>query len=133
MQANRKTDRQPEVLLRKALWRVGLRYRKNVSGLPGRPDIVFTIAKVAVFCDGDFWHGRNWAKLRARLEQRHNAVYWVAKIARNRERDREQNKALRAAGWRVVRVWETEIRRSPAEVANVICSLVRAGLVADDG
>ena len=72
-----------QVLLRSELWRLGLRYRKHAGNLPGKPDIVFARAKVVVFCDGDFWHGRDWPRLKARLKKRHKAAYWVAKIARN--------------------------------------------------
>src|SRR5262245_56757014 len=85
--ANRKKDTAHELLLHRELWRLGLRYRMHVAGLPGSPDLVFRRARVVVFCDGDFWHGRHWKKLRADLQRRHNAAYWIAKIARNRERD----------------------------------------------
>src|SRR2546425_5950598 len=67
MRGNRKRDTKPEKLLRRQLWRLGLRFRKNVSSLPGQPDIVFPTEKIAVFCDGDFWHGRNWADLKSKL------------------------------------------------------------------
>lgn len=91
--ANRKTDTAHEVLLRRALWRLGLRYRKHVSNLPGNPDLVFRRARILVYCDSDFWHGRNWDKLKGQLEQRHNAAYWLAKISRNRERPAEHRPA----------------------------------------
>src|SRR5947199_2127320 len=83
-QANRKRDTKPELLLRRALWALGLRYRKHVGGLAGNPDVVFKAARVVVFCDGDFWHGRDWPTLQAQLRRRHNADYWIAKIGRNR-------------------------------------------------
>src|SRR5437879_2095090 len=77
---NRSKDTRHELLLRRELWRLGLRYRKNVTGLPGKPDLVFGAARVVVFCDGDFWHGKRWRRLRNELARRHNSVYWLAKI-----------------------------------------------------
>jgi DNA mismatch endonuclease (patch repair protein) len=118
--ANRKTDTTHEVLLRRQLWRLGLRYRKHVSNLPGNPDLVFVRARVIVFCDGDFWHGRNWDTLKAQLKQRHNAAYWLAKISRNRERDQQTTTLLREQGWVVLRFWETDIKKDPASTAQVI-------------
>jgi DNA mismatch endonuclease, patch repair protein len=118
--ANRKTDTAHEVLLRRELWRLGLRYRKHVSNLPGNPDLVFRRARVLVFCDGDFWHGRNWDKLKAQLEQRHNAAYWLAKISRNRERDRQNTALLEQQGWLVLRFWETDIKKDPSPAAAAV-------------
>lgn len=97
--ANQKTDSIHEILLRRELTRLGLRYRKYVTDLPGSPDILFHKAKVAVFCDGDFWPCRDWVRLKRKLLRRHNANYWIAKIARNRERDREVSRMLAKAGW----------------------------------
>ncbi len=122
--ANRKTDSLHEILLRRELTKLGLRYRTYVGDLPGNPDIVFRTAKVAVFCDGDFWHGRNWARLRRNLLRRHNAAYWIAKIARNRQRDREVTRELVRAGWQVLRIWETDILRNPFAIACSIQALV---------
>jgi DNA mismatch endonuclease (patch repair protein) len=118
--ANCKKDTRPEVLLRRELWRLGLRYRKNARGLPGNPDLVFRAARVVVFCDGDFWHGRDWERLRAQLARRHNPEYWIAKIGRNRERDMEQSAQLTAAGWLVVRLWESAIIRDPRAAAHLV-------------
>lgn len=95
--------------MRRELWRRGFRFRVHVSRLPGTPDIVFSKARLCVFVDGDFWHGRDWDSLKPRLEQRANSKYWVAKILANRDRDVRQTEALQAAGWSVVRVWEREI------------------------
>src|SRR5947209_1948897 len=75
--ATRKRDTRPELLLRRALGAAGGRYHTHVTGLPGSPDLVFKRARLAVFCDGDFWHGRDWPALRAKLLRRHNADYWV--------------------------------------------------------
>ena len=99
-----------ELELRRALWKTGLRYRVNVPNLLGRPDIVFRRARVAVFCDGDFFHGRHWHELRPKLERRANPSYWIRKIEYNRSRDRDVTAALAREGWRVLRFWETDIR-----------------------
>jgi DNA mismatch endonuclease, patch repair protein len=108
--SSKKTDTSCELLLRRALWAAGFRYRKDVKDLPGKPDIVFPRAKLAVFCDGDFWHGRNWEERRQKLEQGTNPDYWIAKIERNIERDRQNTQRLREMGWGVLRFWESEIR-----------------------
>jgi DNA mismatch endonuclease (patch repair protein) len=78
---------------------MGLRFRKNVKSLPGKPDIVFPSVKVVIFCDGDFWHGRNWETLQEKLKRGMNADYWIAKIQRNMERDLNVNQLLEQNGW----------------------------------
>src|SRR5271166_5592080 len=83
--ASAKTNTRCELVLRRELWRRGLRYRLHPPGLPGRPDIVFTKQRVVVFCDGDFWHGRDLEKRLADLAAGHNATYWLAKVQRNVE------------------------------------------------
>ena len=118
-----------EVALRKALWALGLRYRKNVASLPGRPDIVLGKYRVVVFVDGDFWHGRDWEARLAKLQRGSNAPYWVAKIAANMERDRRKTAELEAAGWTVVRVWERDIQlhlRKTADRIHVLCAQRRS-------
>jgi len=114
-----------ERALRKLLWRDGLRYRKNVKALSGKPDIVFTSRKVAVFCDGDFWHGRHWQQLSKRLRTGANPSYWLRKIEANRQRDRRTDVSLKKAGWTVLRFWETDILRDPERVAVEIAKIVR--------
>jgi DNA mismatch endonuclease (patch repair protein) len=121
---NRRQDTTPEILLRKALRAVGIRYRSNVKRLPGCPDLILNKYRVAVFCDGDFWHGREWSKRKTKLLAGWNAEYWVAKIQQNRARDREVTGALRVLGWRVVRVWESDLRRDPLRVAAKILKLI---------
>jgi len=79
---------------------------------------------VVVFCDGDFWHGRDWGRLKGALKRRHNAEYWIAKIAKNRERDRENSKRLTEAGWLVLRLWETDVLRDPKRAAGCIQQVV---------
>jgi DNA mismatch endonuclease (patch repair protein) len=117
-QRNRSRDTKAELLLRKELWRRGFRYRLHASDLPGKPDIVFRRARVVVFCDGDFWHGRHWRSRREKLARGANAVYWTAKIATNVARDRRNTRLLRAAGWTVVRLWETDILRNVGRAAT---------------
>jgi DNA mismatch endonuclease (patch repair protein) len=125
---NRRSDTQHEQILRRELWRMGLRFRKNVETLPGKPDIVFSMARVAVFCDGDFWHGRNWKKLKPKLEQGTNAKYWLAKIAGNIDRDKRKSIILKKAGWCVIRLWESDIKRNPTASAMRIQKTVTARL-----
>ena len=107
-------DTEPELLVRQALWKRGLRYRVNVRTLPGKPDIVFTRAKIAIFCDGDFWHGHNWAvRGMASLEEELNSYseFWRSKILSNIERDSKNTLALTESGWIVIRLWESDIRK----------------------
>jgi DNA mismatch endonuclease (patch repair protein) len=114
------------VKLRSALWRLGLRYRLDASDLPGRPDIVFRREKVVVFCDGDFWHGRELEARLARLARGHNAPYWVAKIQTNTARDRRNDEALRADGWLVLRYWESDVLRESDAIATTVLRAVVA-------
>ena len=83
-----------ESVLAKALWHKGYRYRKNLKNLPGKPDIALTKYKIAVFCDGEFFHGKDWEVLKPRLEKSNNSEYWIKKISHNMERDDEVNKKL---------------------------------------
>lgn len=120
----------PEIALRRALFAMGLRYRLGGRGLPGKPDIVFVAARVAVFVDGDYWHGNQW-KLRGyesledQLEGVSNRGYWVAKIKRNMERDLRINAQLLQTGWKVARVWESAIMKSPEKEAAKVARMVR--------
>ena len=113
MSAVKQKDTEPELLLRRALWKKGNRYRKNYNKLPGKPDIVFIGKKVAVFCDGDYWHGHNWAiRGLGSLEEELSGYseFWRTKILRNIEHDKKVNELLNAEGWTVIRIWESEIR-----------------------
>ncbi len=100
-----------ELKLRKALWAAGYRYRKNYNGLPGTPDIVFTRYKVAVFCDSEFFHGKDWNNLKLRLEKSSNSTYWIQKIERNMARDEKVNRELYSMGWKVIRFWGDDIKK----------------------
>ena len=109
MRGNRKLDTRPEVRLRSAMHRAGMRYRKwrliAADDLRVRPDVVFPRQRLAVFVDGCFWHGCPAHGSRPRA----NPEYWLPKLQRNAERDRRVDAALAAAGWSVVRVWEHEV------------------------
>jgi DNA mismatch endonuclease (patch repair protein) len=123
---NTKRGTRPETLLVAALKPLRRRFRENDPTIPGTPDLAFIRAKVAVFVDGDFWHGRHWAARRAKLVVGANAAYWVAKIERNRQRDRRVTRALRVTGWTVLRLWETDIARDPAEAARRVSRALNA-------
>ena len=109
MRANRGTDTKPELALRKALWAAGLRgYRKNVRKLPGKPDVVFGRARLAVFVHGCYWH--QCPRCTRNRKPKTNAAYWEAKFAENAARDARQQAALAEAGWQVLVVWECELK-----------------------
>lgn len=119
--SSRKRDTKCELALRRVLWRQGARYRVDVTSLPGRPDLVFPRERLAVFCDGDFWHGRDLQARLERLATGHNAPYWLAKIRTNVERDHRHEAALIAEGWHVLRLWETDIMKdTPAAAERVL-------------
>jgi DNA mismatch endonuclease (patch repair protein) len=99
----------PEIIFRKALWSMGVRYRLNVSKLPGKPDIVINKKKIVVFIDGEFWHGYNWEDKKLKIKS--NADYWIKKIERNMERDKLNNQKLISAGYHVFRFWEHEKKK----------------------
>lgn len=126
--SSKKRDTRCELVLRAALARAGFRRRFEDSSLPGRPDFVFRRERVAVFCDGDYWHGRNLEARVARLAAGHNAEYWVAKIRTNVERDARVNAVLQSEGWLVLRFWETDIHARANEIASEIALQVRARL-----
>lgn len=109
-----------EMMLRRALWGRGHRYTLHSRRLPGKPDIVFTRSRVAVFVDGDFWHGRNWKDRRNRLARGTNADYWLSKIQYNMARDRRNTIALKRDGWFVVRLWEGAILTKPEQAVQKV-------------
>ncbi len=120
MQQIRSQNTSIELLLRKALWKKGFRYRKNYRGLPGTPDIVLTKYRIVIFCDGEFFHGYNWEVLKPRLEKGKNSEYWIKKITKNINRDDEINKRLLFMGWTVIRFWGNEIIKNTDECVKVI-------------
>lgn len=114
-------DTNVEVLFRRALNRHRVRYIANDMTLPGRPDLVFARARVIVFIDGDFWHGYQFPRWKARL-----GPYWQAKIERNRRRDVRNHRKLRRAGWTVIRIWEHDIKKDlDACVTRVFTALAQ--------
>ena len=120
MQHIKNKDTRIEIVLRKALWEKGYRYRKNYKELPGTPDIALTKYKIAIFCDGEFFHGKDWEILKPRLEKSVNSDYWISKISRNRERDDEINKKLLFEGWTVIRFWGDDLKKHTEECVKVI-------------
>jgi DNA mismatch endonuclease, patch repair protein len=114
-------DTGPELLFRRALWARGLRYRLHARELQGRPDLVFPRPRVAVFIDGCQWHGCPEHYVRPRS----NEAFWTAKLAQNVSRDRRQTAQLEAGDWRVIRVWEHDIRRDPKLSAERVISVLR--------
>ena len=120
MQAVKNKDSQIELLLRQELWSRGLRYRKNVNRIYGKPDIVFIVKKVAVFCDSEFFHGKDWEVLKPQLEKGKNAEFWIDKISKNQQRDDDINKQLQFLGWTVIRFWGKDIMKNSEECVRVI-------------
>ena len=120
MQHIKSSNTKIEVLLRKALWKKGYRYRKNYKKLPGKPDIVLTKYKIAIFCDGEFFHGKDWEILKPRLEKGNSSEYWVSKISKNRKHDDEINKELLFLGWTFIRFWGNDIKKNTDECIKVI-------------
>jgi DNA mismatch endonuclease (patch repair protein) len=123
MRRVRSKDSQIELLLRKELWRRGLRYRKNVSRIEGKPDIAFIGKKVAVFCDSEFWHGYNWEEKKDDFKS--NRDFWIPKIERNMMRDVTVNAVLEYDGWTVLRFWGADIIKDAAGCADVVEAALR--------
>lgn len=116
----RSKDTGIEIALRKALWNKGYRYRKNYKELPGTPDIVLTKYRIVIFCDSEFWHGKDWDVLKPQLLKGKNSSYWINKIERNRERDVEIDKKLLSLDWTVIRFWGEEILKKADECIQVV-------------
>ena len=116
MSSIRGKNTSPEVRLRKQLWKEGLRGYRLHKNLPGKPDVIFTKRRLAVFVDGDFWHGHNWKK----LGKVPPSGFWREKIRRNIERDKSVNKKLQKLGWRVVRFWEHKVNDNPTKCIQTI-------------
>lgn len=127
MQAIKNKDSKIELMLRKELWAKGLRYRKNVKSVYGHPDIAFIGKKVAIFVDGEFWHGYDWENRKKDFKSHQG--YWIPKIERNMQRDQEVTKKLQSEGWTVFRFWGKNIENNCAECADrIICFLEKNNL-----
>ena len=113
-----------EIILRKALWHAGYRYRKNYKKLPGTPDIALTRYKIAVFCDSEFFHGKDWDNLKERLSRSENSEFWINKIQKNITHDKEVTKELRALGWTVLRFWGKDITKNTQGCVDIISEMV---------
>ena len=113
-------DTKIEIALRKALWEKGYRYRKNYKELPGTPDICITKYKIAVFCDSEFFHGKDWEVIRHRVQKGNNGEYWVKKIQENINRDIKNDKKLLLMGWTVIHFWGKDILKNTDECIKVI-------------
>ena len=111
-------DGKDEVILRKLLWHNGVRYRTNYKKLPGKPDIAITKYKIAIFIDGEFWHGYEWEKHKPRIKR--NWDYWIHKIEYNIKHDQEVNKLLKDQGWHVLRFWSKKVLKNPDYYVQLI-------------
>ena len=117
-------DTKIELILRKALWNEGIRYRKNYKGLPGTPDIVITKYKIAIFCDSEFFHGKDWEIRKSKVSDGANGDYWVKKIERNIQRDNDKDKQLLYRGWTVIHFWGQDIIKDVDECIKVIKEVI---------
>lgn len=124
-------DTSIEVSLRRALWKKGYRYRKNYSALPGKPDIVLTKYRIAIFCDGELFHGKNWEILKPRLLKGNNPDFWVKKIERNMKRDDENDKKLLFLGWTVIHFWGNDILKNTDQCVKVVEEAIFDDLIGD--
>lgn len=111
-------DTKIEILMRKELWKRGLRYRKNVKDICGHPDIVFKGRKIAIFCDSEFWHGFDWKERKKDFKS--NQEFWINKIEANIKRDKFVTETLKSEGWTVFRFWGKEIIKNLSECADEI-------------
>lgn len=107
-----------EKILSRALWHKGYRYRLNYNALPGSPDIVITKYKIAIFVDGEFWHGKDFDKKKSNIKN--NKTYWIEKIEENMERDKRNDNLLKGQGWIVIHFWSKEILNNLDGCINVI-------------
>ncbi|MBO9615415.1 MAG: very short patch repair endonuclease [Dyadobacter sp.] len=111
-----------EVRLRKILWGLGLRFRKNDTRLPGAPDIVLPKYQLVIFIDGEFWHGHNWEAKRKKIKS--NANFWIPKIEKNMQRDMLNNRLLAASGWHVMRFWDHEVKKELPSCLRAILNYI---------
>lgn len=102
-------DTKPELIFRRALWNAGVRYRVHCKSLPGKPDISNKALRFVVFIDGEFWHGHDWVQKKKKLKS--NTGFWVPKIERNMQRDKQVNKELESMGFKVFRFWDAQVKK----------------------
>ena len=125
-------DTSIEIVLRKALWKKGIHYRKNYSLLTGQPDIVISKYKIVIFCDSEFFHGKDWDNLKLQLERGNNSDYWIKKIERNRERDKDNDKKLIFLGWKVIHFWGKDIVKNTEECVKTIEEMIFESYIDDE-
>ncbi len=123
MQSIKNKDSKIEILLRKELWKRGIRYRKNVNSVFGHPDIAFIGKKVAVFCDSEFWHGYDWENKKEAIKTRRE--FWIPKIERNMARDVEVTEYLTKNGWTVLRFWGEDIKKNTVQCVDQIEAVIK--------
>ena len=124
MQSNKSKGTKPELVLAKAMWALGLRYRKNSGSIFGKPDFSFKKYKVAVFVDGEFWHGKDWGRKKAEIKG--NREFWITKIERNIRRDMEVTGRLKAEGWTVLRFWSNDVVKNAGCHAEKVKEIIQA-------
>ena len=124
MRANKSKGTKPELALAKAMWALGLRYRKNSGSIFGKPDFSFKKYKVVVFVDGEFWHGKDWERRKAEIKV--NRDFWIAKIERYIRRDIEVTGRLKAEGWTVLRFWSNDVVKDTTSCAEKVKEIIRA-------
>ncbi|KQM78102.1 endonuclease [Pedobacter sp. Leaf216] len=118
----------PELKLRKALWAKRIRFRIHPKNIPGKPDLIINKYRLAIFVDGDFWHGYNWEEKKTALKT--NSKFWIPKIERNMQRDQQVNQQLNAKGYTVMRFWEHDIEKKLASCVNQVLLYVEAAKTA---
>lgn len=123
MKAVKNSGSKIETMLQKELWHRGLRYRKNVKSIYGKPDIAFIGKKIAVFCDSEFFHGYDWENKQKEIKS--NRDFWIPKIERNIQRDIEVTEKLTSDGWTVLRFWGNDIKKNLQACADEIERVVR--------
>ncbi len=131
MKSIRSKDTSVELCLRKALWNKGYRYRKHFKILPGTPDIAIPKYRIAIFCDSEFFHGKDWDLLKKRLVKGERGEFWINKIQRNIERDERVNLELTRMGWRVIRFWGNDIKKSVDNCVLIIEDAIVDSIVED--
>lgn len=119
----RSVKTKPEMLMRKALWAAGIRFRINYKKLPGNPDIVIKKNNIVIFIDGEFWHGYNWLQKKERIKS--NRDFWIPKIERNMQRDLQNNEMLQAMGYTVLRFWEQEIKKDIQKCVTEVLAIIK--------